>query len=282
MKNTLVLLFSLALSGLAAQTTVITESGHRLVKHNKTAATPAKSGDVLMINAITTLGDSVMMDTRRDFGGPRELELPDKAQMQGQKIPAILEAAFLLGKGDSATLYQTIDSLMRTYLPPTLQGAKEIRFDLVVVDVITAESKAAAATAAQAKFAELEPKIKATVADFVAGKLNSKLTTTASGLKILVVEKGAGAPVKAGENLLTHYYGIMHNGTMFDNSFERGEPLAFQAGAGQMIAGYDEGVQQINHGGKAYFFLPYQLAYGEEGGGPIPAKTDLVFYVEVQ
>ena len=282
MKKTLVLLFSMALTGLSAQTTLTTESGHRLVKHNKTAATPAKSGDVLMINAITTLGDSVMMDTRRDFGGPRELQLPDKAQLQGQKVPAILEAAFLLGKGDSATLYQTIDSLTRSYLPPTLQSAKEIRFDLMVVDVITAESKAAAAAASQAKFAELEPKIKATVADFVAGKLNDKLLTTASGLKILVVEKGAGAPVKAGENVQTHYYGIMHNGDRFDDSFSRGEPLGFQAGAGQMIAGFDEGVQQINHGGKAYFFLPYQLAYGEAGGGPIPAKTDLVFYVEVQ
>lgn len=282
MKKTLVLLFSMVLTGLSAQTTITTESGHRLVRHNKAAATPAKPGDMIRMNAITTIGDSVLMNTQRDFGGPRELLLPEKAQIEGQKIPAILEAAYLLGKGDSATVYQAIDSTMRAFLPPNLQSAKEIRFDLVVVDVITAEQKAAAAAESQAKFASLEPKIKATVADFVAGKLKDKLTTTASGLKIFVVEKGSGAPVKAGENLLTHYYGILHDGTMFDNSFQRGEPLGFQAGAGQMIAGYDEGVQQINHGGKAYFFLPYKLAYGEEGTGPIPPKADLVFYVEVQ
>jgi len=282
MKKTLALLCSLALTGLSAQTTVTTESGHRLVKHNKATASPAKPGDMVLINAITTIGDSVLMNTRRDFGGPRELTLPEKAQIQGQKIPAILEAAYLLGKGDSATIYQVIDSTMRGFLPPNLQSAKEIRFDLVVVDVITAEQKAAAAAQSQAKFAELEPKIKSTVADFVAGKLKDKVTTTASGLKMLVVEKGAGAPVKAGENVQTHYYGILHDGTRFDDSFSRGEPLGFQVAAGQMIAGFDEGVQQLHHGGKAYLFLPYQLAYGEEGTGPIPAKADLVFYVEVQ
>lgn len=282
MKKTLALLCSLALADLSAQTTLTTESGYRLVKYNATSASHAKAGDMVLMNAITTIGDSVLMNTRRDFGGPRELVLPEKAQIQGQKIPAILEAAYLLGKGDSATVYQPLDSLMLSFLPPNLQSAKEIRFDLVVVDVITAEQKAAAAAESQAKFAELEPKIKATVADFVAGKLKDKVTTTASGLKMLVVEKGAGAPVKAGDNVQTHYYGIFHDGNRFDDSFSRGEPLGFQVAAGQMIAGFDEGVQQLHHGSKAYLFLPYQLAYGEEGTGPIPAKADLVFYVEVQ
>jgi FKBP-type peptidyl-prolyl cis-trans isomerase FkpA len=283
MKKTLALLFSLALTGLSAQTTLITESGYRLVKHRSTGAAPAKPGDLLKVNAITTIGDSVLMNTQRDFGGPRELMLPEKAQIQGQKIPAILEAAYLLGKGDSATIFQPIDSTMRAFLPPNVQSAKEIRFDLVVVDLITAEQKAAAAAESQAKFAELEPKIKATVADFVAGKLTAKVTATASGLKMLVVEKGAGAPVKAGENVMTHYYGLLLDGNRFDDSFSRGEPLGFQVAAGQMIAGFDEGVQQLHHGGKAYLFLPYQLAYGEAGMPPtIPAKADLVFYVEVQ
>ncbi|HMX38746.1 MAG TPA: FKBP-type peptidyl-prolyl cis-trans isomerase [Saprospiraceae bacterium] len=282
MRNLLVLLLAASCSGLFGQTTLTTESGHRMVIHRKSSASAGKPGDAMMINAITTIGDSVMMNTQRDFGGPRELVLPDKASLKGQKVPAILEAAFLLGKGDSATLYQAIDSVMRTYLPPTLQKAKEIRFDLSIVDVVTAEQKAAAAAAAQAQFDQLEPKIKATVADFVAGKLDKQLTALPSGLKMLVVEKGKGAAIKKGESVSTHYYGILHDGSMFDNSFQRGEPLGFQVGAGQMIAGFDEGVQQLQHGAKAYLFLPYQLAYGEEGGGPIPAKADLVFYIEVQ
>lgn len=282
MKNILMLLFMAAVCSLSAQTTITTESGHRLVMHRKVSAAPCKAGDALMINAVTSIGDSVMMDTRRDFGGPRELILPDKANLKGQKVPAILEAAFLMGKGDSATVYQTIDSVMRSYLPPALQAVKEISFRMSVVDVVTAEQKAAAATAAQARFDELEPKIKATVADFVAGKLTAQILSRPSGLKMLVVEKGTDKPVQMGENVQTHYYGLMHDGSMFDNSFQRGETLGFQVGAGQMIAGFDEGVQQLNHGAKAYLFLPYQLAYGEEGGGPIPPKSDLVFYIEVQ
>jgi len=285
MKKTHFFLFALALMATALQAQqpgIITEGGHRFVKHTKTNGPLAKAGDAMMLNVITAIGDSILMNTRRDFGGPRELALPDKAELQGQPIPAIIEACYLLGKGDSATLYQTIDSTIRPQLPPALREAKEIRFEISVVDVITAESKAAAAAEAEAQFAKLEPTIKATVADFVAGKLNDKLMSTKSGLKMLVVEKGKGAPVKANESILTHYYGSLHDGTMFDNSFQRGEPLGFVAGTGQMIPGFDEGAQLLNHGGKAYLFLPYALAYGEEGSGPIPAKADLVFYIEVQ
>jgi len=284
MKKTTFLLLVLVFTCLTAQAqqgAFTTVSGYRMVKNISTNSPVGKPGDVLKMNIIVSIGDSVLMNTFRE-GGPREVLLPEKSQFQGQPVPPVLEAAYMMAKGDSATVYQTVDSLLRQRLPPEHQAAKEVRYRLSIADLITAEDKAKASAEAEARFAQLEPMIKATVADFVAGKLKDKLLSTKSGLKYLVVEKGAGKAVKVGESVQAHYYGCLNDGTMFDNSFQRGETLGFAVGMGQMIAGFDEGVQQINHGGKAYFFLPYQLAYGEEGTGPIPAKADLVFYVELQ
>ncbi|MBK7936462.1 MAG: FKBP-type peptidyl-prolyl cis-trans isomerase [Lewinellaceae bacterium] len=123
--------------------------------------------------------------------------------------------------------------------------------------------------------------VKATAADYKSGKLNGKLTSTPSGLKMLVVEQGSGAAITRGEQIKTHYYGVLTNGTMFDNSFERGQALPFPAGVGQMIQGFDEGAMKLNHGGKAYLFIPPQLGYGDRDQGTIPPNSELIFYIEL-
>lgn len=67
---------------------------------------------------------------------------------------------------------------------------------------------------------------------------------------------------------------------MFDNSFERGEPAPFPVG--QLIPGFNEGMQLLNRGGKAILFIPPALGYGEAGAGDvIPSNADLVFYIEM-
>ena len=99
---------------------------------------------------------------------------------------------------------------------------------------------------------------------------------------MLIVEPGQGALIKANDDVRTNYYGCLTNGKLFDNSYQRGQTLDFTAGTGQMIPGFDEGVQLLRHGGKAYFFLPPALAYGDEGAGDVvPPKSELIFYVEV-
>ena len=109
-----------------------------------------------------------------------------------------------------------------------------------------------------------------------------KLDTRPSGLKVLIVEPGKGELIKANDNVRTNYYGCLTDGKLFDNSFQRGQTLDFTAGAGQMIPGFDEGVQLLPHGGKAYFFLPASLAYGDQGAGDlVPPNAELIFYVEV-
>lgn len=118
-------------------------------------------------------------------------------------------------------------------------------------------------------------------ADYKIGKLYSKLIPTTSGLKLLIMRQGSGKRIERGEQIKVHYCGVLTNGVVFDNTFERGQALPFAAGVGQMIKGFDEGAMLLNHGGKAYFFIPPELAYGQYGQGSIPSNSELIFYVEV-
>ena len=134
--------------------------------------------------------------------------------------------------------------------------------------------------------AAVEPiaqKVKAKAKAYTAGQLTNELTTFPSGLKMAVEAIGDGPTVQEGEVLQVHYYGCLKDGTSFDNSFIRRQPLQFPAGAGQMIAGFDEGVMHLNHGARAYLFIPPALGYGDHdaAGGTIPANSELVFYIEI-
>lgn len=276
------------------QGSVKTEHGFRFVNHTNKGGTKPQPGETVLVQTYTYIGDSLMASTQKNFGGPREFALYTKDKLP-QRIPAMYDALLLSGEGDSVTVYETIDSFLLKFIPPALQKEKEVRYEVVLLDIISAEDlqkrqaeeqqkameEMRIGEEAKKRAPEVAVAVKATAADYKAGKLNDKLTTTNSGLKILTVDKGSGAPVKKGEQIKTHYYGVLTNGTMFDNSFERGQALPFAAGVGQMIPGFDEGAMTLNHGGKAYLFIPSQLGYGAQGQGSIPPNSELIFYIEL-
>jgi peptidylprolyl isomerase len=106
--------------------------------------------------------------------------------------------------------------------------------------------------------------------------------TTASGLKYVVVEEGTGTTPKPGDLVKVHYSGTLEDGTKFDSSYDRGEPIEFILGRGQVIPGWDEGIGLMKVGGKAKLIIPPDLAYGEQGaGGVIPPNATLNFDVEL-
>ena len=96
------------------------------------------------------------------------------------------------------------------------------------------------------------------------------------------LEVGTGAEVKAGDCVIAKYYGTLAaNGEMFDENFTSDSGLSFLAGGGSVIKGWDEGVLGMKIGGTRRLVIPSDLAYGENGGGSIPANADLVFVVKI-
>ncbi len=259
-----------------------TEHGFRFVNHTNGTGPKATNGESVMVHVDTYIGDTIMGSTRTNGGTPREYMIPDSAGL-GKRVPFLYDAARLMSEGDSASVYETIDSTIRRFVPASQKDAKDVRYEVKIVKVISKETKAQQMAEAQARLATVQTMVQTTVKEYTDGKLKDKLMTLPSGLKVLVVEPGTGEAVKPGETVKTNYLGTLMNGQMFDNSFQRGQTLDFAVGVGQMIPGFDEGVTKINHGGKAYFFLPYKLAYGDQGtpDGSIPPKSDLVFYVEL-
>ncbi len=106
--------------------------------------------------------------------------------------------------------------------------------------------------------------------------------TTESGLEITDIEVGTGQVAKAGDQVSVHYTGTLTDGTKFDSSVDRGTPFEFTLGVGQVIKGWDEGVEGMAEGGKRNLVIPSDLAYGERGAGALigPGAT-LVFEVEL-
>ncbi len=113
-------------------------------------------------------------------------------------------------------------------------------------------------------------------------ELTEGFEETKSGLKYKLMAEGeadAKQP-KKGDTVAVHYRGMLMNGSTFDDSSKRGEPISFKLGTGQVIAGWDEGIALLKEGQEARFIIPSELAYGSRGaGGVIPPNATLVFDV---
>ena len=101
-------------------------------------------------------------------------------------------------------------------------------------------------------------------------------------MKIEKLKSGSGESPKKGNTVMVHYTGWLEDGTKFDSSVDRDEPFAFVLGAGQVIQGWDQGVETMRIGDKVKLTIPPQLAYGAEGyPGAIPPNATLIFEVEL-
>ena len=108
------------------------------------------------------------------------------------------------------------------------------------------------------------------------------MTRTPSGLRYQDTEVGTGTTASAGKTVSVHYTGWLPNGEKFDSSRDRNQPFGFTLGAGQVIAGWDEGVAGMKVGGRRKLVIPPDLGYGTAGAPPdIPPGATLVFDVEL-
>jgi len=285
-------LFSLLLwPGAIAAQNPVTDAATPEVKitnHTNKPGPKAAFGETVFVQVYTYLGDSLFMSTRRDYGGAREIVLPTKEQFEEDtQAPAFLKAIMSMAEGDSVTVLEPIADELREQMPEGFKTTPHVRYEAVLVDILSAEElqirEAEAEKMREASIARspiVATEVQNAIGAYKAGTLGKKLQKTASGLEYILLEQGTGAPISAGDFINTHYYGALAtDGTMFDNSFDRGEPGSFRPDL--LIPGFSEGMQLLNRGGKAILFIPAALGYGEEGGGGIPPNADLVFYIEM-
>ena len=132
----------------------------------------------------------------------------------------------------------------------------------------------------QAQMAEQGKKARAEGAAFMeVNRNNPGVFETKSGLQYQVIKGAEGRKPAATDTVHVHYHGTLLNGQVFDSSVERGEPISCPLN--QVIAGWTEGVQLMSIGSKYKFFIPADLAYGDQAVGTIPAGSTLIFEVEL-
>lgn len=117
-------------------------------------------------------------------------------------------------------------------------------------------------------------------ADIIRKKFPGAIRTS-SGLMYVVLKEGTGPVPASGALIEAHYTGRLVDGTKFDSSVDRGQPLRFVVGTGNVIKGWDEAFLSMKKGEKRILIIPPELAYGERGMGTIPPNATLIFEVEL-
>lgn len=197
-----------------------------------------------------------------------------------------VEGFSMMHKGDSASFIVDIDSSFVNLfgyntLPPQFSSTDIMRFE-VRLDDFYPES--------EFRFRMIENIKKNYPAETekAVSELNAYLEKngvvaqpTSTGLYYVKTQDGTGVKPSKGSTVKAHYTGYLLDGTVFDTSIERGEPIEFVLGVGQVIPGWDEGIALMSKGEKAVLYIPYYLAYGDRDLGVIPPFSNLVFEVEL-
>lgn len=197
-----------------------------------------------------------------------------------------VEGFSMMHKGDSASFIVDIDSSFVNLfgyntLPPQFSSTDIMRFE-VRLDDFYPES--------EFRFRMIENIKKNYPAETekAVSELNAYLEKngvvaqpTSTGLYYVKTQDGTGEKPSKGSTVKAHYTGYLLDGTVFDTSIERGEPIEFVLGVGQVIPGWDEGIALMSKGEKAVLYIPYYLAYGDRDLGVIPPFSNLVFEVEL-
>ena len=208
------------------------------------------------------------------------------------------EGMTMMHKGDSASFIVNIDSTFIKWfhqpsLPAEFNSTDVMRFD-VRLDDFYPESEYAVRLGAKIK-KDAEARIEKMKADHpeetatAAQQLTEYLAKnkinvepTASGLYYVMTQEGNGEKPEVGQMVQVHYTGKLLDGTVFDSSVERGEPISIPIGVGQVIPGWDEGIMLMSKGEKGVLYIPYYLAYGDrQAGDKITPYSNLMFEVEL-
>jgi peptidylprolyl isomerase len=235
-----------------------------------------KNGDVVKVNLAYYINDSLLFTT--DSLPEQAYDMVRESAFQGD----LYEGFRMMHVGDVMSFMINADSIYRKQfhapiIPGFVTPGAFLRWDVKVEEAMTEE---AYQQMKQAELAALQQKAQD---DF-----NAYLTANGidaqpleSGLVYVCTQKGRGPKPTANQNVKVHYTGKLLDGTVFDSSVERGEPIEFPLGVGRVIPGWDEGIGLMSKGEKGILYIPFNLAYGAREAGPIPAFSNLIFEVEL-
>jgi len=260
---------------------------YNLVRTNKGAKSPA-IGDVISIRTSYSLRrsekDSLIFDSKTNPGGFVTLQL-SAPEYKGD----LMEGLAMMHAGDSAIFYVPADSfILKTVrvesLPPFIKSGERMRFEVGMAEVNTL-AEMQKKQAVQDSIEQIQMKTqREKEMDILLAKMTERgdnQSPEPSGLIIIRRQPGNGTKPKNGQKVTVHYTGTLLNGTVFDSSVERNDPISFNIGQGAVIKGWDEGIAALEIGAKATLYIPSWLGYGARSMGPIPSNSSLIFEVEL-
>ncbi|MEI8202300.1 MAG: FKBP-type peptidyl-prolyl cis-trans isomerase [Bacteroidota bacterium] len=257
-----------------------TDSGlyYKFYVQNADSAKP-KLGDILTLNLKYGTKDSVLEDTKK-YPFPFRLNLL-ASQFKGD----IYEGLAMMAVGDSASFIMKADSFFYKIarvpqLPKLIDSTTVLYFDIKLTHIQPKADFEKEQKEMQQKMMDMKKAEEDSLANYItANKI--KVKPTESGLFFTETKKGNGAQGETGKTIKMHYTGTFLDGKKFDSSLDKGKPLEFQIGSGQVIPAWDEAALKMKVGGKAHIIVPSKLAYRERGNGPIPPFATLVFDLEL-
>ncbi len=235
-----------------------------------------KNGDVVKINLAYYVNDSLLLTTD-SFPEPA-YDMVRESIFQGD----LYEGFRMMHVGDSMSFMINADSVYNKQfrapiIPDFVKPGTFLRWEVKVEQAMTEQEFQ------QMKMDELAAKQQKSQDDFAAylGANEITATPTESGLVYVCTKPGKGKNPKANQTVKVHYTGKLLDGTVFDSSVERGEPIEFELGTGKVIPGWDEGIALMKKGEKGVLYIPSELGYGPRDMGVIPPFSNLIFEVEL-
>ena len=261
---------------------------YQFFRQNKEAAQP-QLGDLVDVAIFCTVNDTAIIVPNTE----------NTLALEAPMFPGdFFEGLAMMHIGDSASFIVNIDSTFIKWfrqpsLPEEFKSTDVMRFEVRLDDAYP-ESEYPKHMAAKvkkvnderiAKMKEEHPeetaKAAIDLADYLA-KNNIEVEPTESGLYYVMLTEGNGEKPEPGQVVKIHYTGKLLDGTVFDSSVERGNPISLPIGVGQFIPAWDEGIMMMSKGEKGMLYVPYYLAYGDrQAGDKILPFSNLIFEVEL-